>query len=84
MSEDMKSIIMEHWNLEAFTTMEMTGKIQCEMCHRYMSVGHISCHCGRILAGASEDAEKQITKNVNQELRSLDDVSLQNLEGIDK
>ena len=31
-----------------------------------MSVGHIYCCCGRILPGASEEAQKQIAENVTQ------------------
>ena len=31
-----------------------------------MSVGQIYCYCGRILPGASEEVQKQITKNVMQ------------------
>ena len=41
MSEETKSIIVEQGKIEAFEILELTDTIQCEICHKYMSVGHI-------------------------------------------
>ena len=40
MSEDAKNIIVEQRNVEVFELMELPDKIQCEICHKYTSVGH--------------------------------------------
>ena len=47
-----------------------------------MSVGHFYCYCGRILPGASEEAQKQITKNVIQNFDLLTTSAIKNQEGI--
>ena len=36
MSEETKDIIVEQGNIEAFELMELTNKIQCEICYRDM------------------------------------------------
>ena len=41
MSEETKSIIVEQGKIEAFELLELTDTIQCEICHKYLSVGHI-------------------------------------------
>ena len=55
----------QYWSF--WINWERTDEIQCERCYRYMSVGHTTyCHCGRTMAGASEEVEKQTLKNVTQ------------------
>ena len=41
MSEETKSIIVEQGKIEAFELLELTDTTQCEICDKYMSVGHI-------------------------------------------
>ena len=46
-SECSKEIIMEQGNVEAFETLELSNKVQCEHCLMYVPSGHVFCGCGR-------------------------------------
>ena len=62
MSEDAKNIIVEQRNVEVFELMDLPDKIQCEICHKYTSVGHTQRYCGSILTSASEEVQKTKTR----------------------
>ena len=69
MSEKTMNIIAAQSNIEAFELVELTNKIQCEICHKYTSIAHIYSRCGSVLPSASEEVKKQI---INKNIQNID------------
>ena len=46
-SDRFRQIIKEHGNVEPFELLELANKVHCKHCHKYMTSGQVSSHCGR-------------------------------------
>ena len=73
-SDQVKKVIDERGNDEAFELQELTDKIHCNQCRRYMTSGHVHCYCGRILlVYTNQDPVigDQIQRHVKQQFELL-------------
>ena len=72
-SDRSRQIIKDQGNVEALGLLELSNKVQCRDCHRYMTSGHVYCNCGRTLVYANLDPvfEKQIKRNVKEKFDLL-------------
>ena len=54
-TDHIKKVIKEQSNVEAFQLLELTDKIQCTHCMRYVTSGHAKWQCGRVLVHANQE-----------------------------
>ena len=68
-----KQIIKEQGNVEAFEILELSNKVQCQHCHKYVSSGHICCSCGRsiVCTNPSPVIVEQIQRDIRQKFELL-------------
>ena len=77
-SDQARKVIKEQSNVEAFELLELTDKVQCTHCHRYLTSGHVCCYCGRILVYTIQDPviEDQTQRHAKQQFELLTTISL--------
>ena len=63
----------EHGNGEMFETCELSNKVQCEHCGKYVLSGHVCCGCGRavVYTDPNRVIVDQIQRNIKQQFELL-------------